>query len=456
MTEPLRNPDTKNIDVLIVGGGIAGLQAAVDLADSNRRVLIVEKEASIGGKMIALSKVFPTLDCSSCITTPKMAEAAHHPNIEILTWTELDRVTKTDGAFECSITCKPRYVVAKDCIGCRLCEYECPVVVPNEFEGNEGARRAIYIPHSNAWPQVALIDTDNCIHCGKCVKVCPTQAVDFGEKPRQLSVRAGAVLLATGFELNSSRDIPRYGGGKLPNVIGPLLMERLIAPHGPYGKVLRPSDGKIPDSIAYVQCAGSRDLSTGAPYCSRVCCMYAIKQAILLSGSLPLVDITIYFMDIRAFGKGFETFYQDAKAMGIQFVCGKVASISQDQEHNPLIRVERKEEGGEVTVDKHDLVVLSQGMVPAWNPKGTIDVGLDLYNFIDLPDDHISPACTDHEGVFVAGTACSPKDIVDTIVEAGAAASRVIGYLNSIGWSSPRMPITTKSINETNQLSLER
>ncbi|MBN1858079.1 CoB--CoM heterodisulfide reductase iron-sulfur subunit A family protein, partial [Candidatus Bipolaricaulota bacterium] len=295
----METTDTLEVDVMVVGGGIAGLQAAVDLADSSHRVLIVEREASIGGKMIALSKVFPTLDCSSCITTPKMAEAAHHPNIKILTWTEVERVSRREGVFQCEVTCKPRYVSAKDCIGCRLCEYECPAVVPNDFEGGQGARRAIYIPHSNAWPQVALINLDDCTFCGRCVNVCPTQAVDFGDTPRHVKVRAGAVLLATGFELTSAWRLPRYGGGELPNVISPLLMERLIAPHGPYGKVLRPSDGRIPGSIAYVQCAGSRDASTGFPYCSRVCCMYAVKQAILLSGSLPLVDITIYYMDIR-------------------------------------------------------------------------------------------------------------------------------------------------------------
>ncbi|MBN1773651.1 MAG: CoB--CoM heterodisulfide reductase iron-sulfur subunit A family protein [Deltaproteobacteria bacterium] len=435
MGEPTNAADTLEVDAIVVGGGITGLQAAVDLADSNHQVLIVERDPSIGGKMIALSKVFPTLDCSSCITTPKMAEAAHHPNIRILTWAELDRVTREDGGFRCEVTCKPRYVVAKECIGCRQCEYECPVVVPNDFEGGQGARRAIYIPHSNAWPQVALINLDDCIYCGKCVKVCPTQAVDFGDVPRRVIVRAGAVLVASGYELTSAWRNRRYGAGELPNVIGPLLMERLIAPHGPYGKVLRPSDGRIPDSIAYVQCAGSRDASTGYPYCSRVCCMYAVKQAILLSGSLPLVDITIYYMDIRAFGKGFETFYQDAKAMGIQFVCGKVASITEDADHNPLVRVERKEEGGEITVDRHDLVVLSLGMEPAWKSDGVLEVGHDGYGFVDLPDDHVSPTATDQAGVFVAGTASAPKDIVDSIVEAGAAASRIVGYLRSIGWS---------------------
>ncbi|MBN2494914.1 MAG: CoB--CoM heterodisulfide reductase iron-sulfur subunit A family protein [Deltaproteobacteria bacterium] len=425
---------TREVDVLVLGGGIGGLQAAVDLADRDLHVLVVERDTSIGGRMIALSKVFPTLDCASCITTPKMAEAAHHDMIDILTYTELESVERADGSFRCQLRRKPRFVDEKDCIGCRLCEYACPILLPNEFEGGEGARKAIYIPHSNAYPQCALLDIDNCIYCGQCIKACPTDAVHFAQEAEEIEVRAGAVVLATGYELTPMEPVRRYGAGKLPNVISPLLMERLIAPHGPYGKVLRPSDGKIPDSIAYVQCAGSRDASMGVPYCSRVCCMYAIKQAILVSGALPLVDVTIYYMDIRAFGKGFETFYQEAKAMGIQFVCGKVASISEDAEHNPIIRVERKEEGGEVCEDTHDLVVLSQGMVPAWKPADKVAVSENSYGFIEVPEEKIAPTATKLDGVFVAGTAAGPKDIVDTIVEAGAAAAQASAYLESSGW----------------------
>ncbi len=428
------NHNTKVVDVLVLGGGIGGLQAAVDLADRDLKVLVVEQDTSIGGKMIGLSKVFPTLDCSSCITTPKMAEAAHHDNIEIMTYAELDQAEKGPSGFQVKVRQKPRYVVEKDCIGCRLCEYVCPVQLPDAFESGQGARRAAYIPHSNAYPQCALIDIDNCIFCGRCIKACPTDAIHFSQGPEVIDVRAGAIVMATGYKLTPMDSVKRYGAEKLPNVINPLLMERLIAPHGPYGKVLRPSDGRIPDSIAYVQCAGSRDISMDVPYCSRVCCMYAIKQAILLAGSLPLADVTIYYMDVRAFGKGFETFYQDAKAMGLQFVCGKVASISEDDDHNPIIRVERKEEGGEVVEDKHDLVVLSQGMLPAWNPKEILPVTTESYDFVDVPKKKREPTATTMAGVFVAGTAAGPKDIVDTIVEAGAAAAQASAYLNSTGW----------------------
>ena len=427
-------------DVLVLGGGIAGLQAAVDLADRDLNVLVVERDTSIGGRMIALSKVFPTLDCASCITTPKMAEAAHHDNIEIITYAELELVEKDgQGGFICNIQRKPRYVDEKDCIGCRLCEYECPVLLPNDFEGDEGARKAIYIPHSNAYPQCAVLDLENCIYCGKCIKACPTDAVRFDQKPDNIKVHAGAVVLATGYSLTPLQSVSRYGTTKIDNVIDPLLMERMLAPHGPYGKMVRPSDGRIPDSIAYVQCVGSRDATMGVPYCSRVCCMYAIKQAILVSGALPLVDVTIYYIDIRAFGKGFETFYQEAKAMGIQFVAGKVASITEDEDHNPIVRVEHKEEdGGKVFNDTHDLVVMSQGLVPTYHHEGKIPVEENDYGFIKVPSDKVEPTASTQKGIFVAGTAAGPKDIVDSIVEAGAAAAQASAYLEDTGWIQNR------------------
>ena len=418
------------VDALVIGGGIAGMQAATDLANQNIRVLLVEKDVSIGGKMIALSKVFPTLDCASCITSPKIAEVAHHPDIDILTLSEVTDVEKLEnGRFSCRIVKHPRYVDEDACIGCRQCEYACPTLLPNEFEGGFGARKTAYIPHTNAYPQLATIDLENCAMCGKCIKVCPTDAIDFSQTDETVEVVAGTVVVATGFELTAQSRKTQYGGGTLPNVIDALQMERILAPHGPFGKVLRPSDGKIPDSIAYVQCAGSRDESIGVPYCSRVCCMYAIKQAMLLSGSLPFADITIYYMDIRAFGKNYEQFYQDAKAMGINFVAGKVAKIFEDSEGNPVLRVEKKEEGGHVAEDVHDLVILSQGIVPAWNPEMALPIHRDRYGFVKTIEEKISPARTEVDGIFAAGVAVAPKDIVDTIIEAGAAATRAANYL---------------------------
>ncbi|MBC2709519.1 MAG: CoB--CoM heterodisulfide reductase iron-sulfur subunit A family protein [Desulfosarcina sp.] len=415
-------------DTLVVGGGIAGLQSALDLADQGFQVAIVDKDASIGGKMIRLSKVFPTLDCASCITTPKMAAAAHHDNISLYTYCDIASLDRQADVITAAVTQRPRYVDAQKCIGCRQCEYACPVYVADEEQGGFSATKAISIPFSNAIPQTAVLDVENCMLCGKCAKVCPTDAVDYFQRPEDFVIQAKTAILATGFEITPLENKQQYGNGSIPNVITALQMERLLAPHGPYNRVLRPSDGMEPDSIAYIQCAGSRDKSMGVSYCSRVCCMYAIKQAMLLSGSLPLADIAIYYMDIRAFGKGYEQFYQNAKAMGIEFVKGKVASIGEGENGSVTLRYEAQNGEGVTTAD-HDLVVLSLGMIPGWNPQGVCPVSADSDQFIKTIQPKLAPTLTDMEGVFVAGAAAGPKDIVDTITESGAAAMEAAKYL---------------------------
>jgi len=428
----MKSAKTMEFDALVLGGGIAGLQAALDLAEQDFKVAVVDRDPSIGGKMIRLSKVFPTLDCASCITTPKMAAAAHHPNVTLFTYCEVDEVQGNAGAFVASCAQKPRYVDPLKCIGCRQCEYECPVYLPNEEQGGFSARKAIYIPFSNAIPQIALLDVENCMLCGKCEKICPTNAVDYYQQPEKFAIAARTIVLATGFELIKGYQERAYGPQSLlPNVITSLQMERLLAPHGPYLRVLRPSDGKEPESVAFIQCAGSRDSNLGVPYCSRVCCMYAIKQAMLLSGALPLADITIYYMDIRAFGKNYEQFFQNAKAMGIEFVKAKPIIVGEGDGQSVKIRYEDQEGGGGGQTREHDLVVQSLGIVPQWNPAGVLPVSVAEDGFIKTVKPKIAPTLTDMEGVFVAGVAAGPKDIVDTIVEAGAAAMEASNYLKS-------------------------
>jgi len=423
--------DIVQFDALVVGGGIAGLEAALDLAEQGFSVAVVERDATIGGKMIRLSKVFPTLDCASCITTPKMAAVAHHENITTFTYCELQSLSKNGNGFVARVTRKPRFVDESRCIGCRQCEYACPVYVPNPEQGGFSARKAIYIPFSNAVPQVALMDVENCVLCGKCRELCPTQAVDYFQLPEDFDILAKTAILATGFEMTPLDNKHQYGEGKIPNVITALQMERLLAPHGPYNRVLRPSDGKEPDSIAYIQCAGSRDKSMGIPYCSRVCCMYAIKQAMLLSGALPLADVTVYYMDIRAFGKGYEQFFQNAMAMGVQFVKAKVATLSEGEGGAVGVRYESQEAEGGVSIAEHDLVVLSLGMVAGWDPEGRCAVSASSDGFIKTIRPKMAPTLTEVDGIFVAGAASGPKDIVDTIIEAGAAAMEASKYLKS-------------------------
>jgi heterodisulfide reductase subunit A len=415
-------------DALVVGGGIAGMQAALDLADQGFQVALVEREPSIGGKMITLSKVFPTLDCCSCITTPKMSAVAHHPNIRLLTYCDLLSVQENGSGFRAAVVQKPRYLDSHKCTGCRQCEYECPITVPSPFDRGLGAYRAIRVPFSTAVPQVAVLDIENCILCGKCEKVCPVGAVDFTQKPESFEIETTTIVMASGFELTPLGAKKEFGGGALRNVIDPLMMERFLAPTGPYGRVLRPGDGKEPTSIAYVQCAGSRDQTLGVEYCSRVCCMYAIKQAMLISGALPMAEITIYYMDIRTFGKGYEQFYQNAQAMGVEFVRGKVASIREDEEQNPVVKVELTEEG-RIVERTHDLVVLSLGMVPAPGSNGAFDLPRGTDQFIAVPAPNASPCATTHRGVFVTGTAMGPMDIVDSIVTASSAAAAASAYI---------------------------
>jgi heterodisulfide reductase subunit A len=419
------------VDVLVVGGGIAGMQSALDLADQGYQVALVEKEASIGGKMIALSKVFPTLDCCSCITTPKMSAVAHHENITLLTYCEVNKIQSDDQSYKVDVLQKPRYVDMDLCTGCRQCEYACPIDLPNPFDRNLGAVRAIRVPFSTAVPQKAILDADNCILCGKCIKACPVDAIDFAQKPYFFTIEAEAIILATGYETTPVDAKKEYGAREILNVVDGLVMERLLAPTGPYGHVIRPSDGKEPESIAYVQCAGSRDQTLGVEYCSRICCMYAIKQAMLLSGALPLADITIYYMDIRTFGKGYEQFYQNAKAMGIQFIKGKVGRILEDENQNPVVRVELLEEGSTIAEHTHDLVVLSVGMLPGGDPYQVYGIETAKDGFIHSPQPNLSPTMTLKPGIFATGAAIGPMDIVDSVMVAGAAASEASAYLQS-------------------------
>ncbi len=381
-------------DALVIGAGIAGGETALNIANNGYKVLLVEKDHSIGGKMILLSKVFPTLDCAACITTPKVSEIARHPNITVFTESEVTSIVKkTESLFIAKITKNPRYVHVEDCTACQLCEKACPVSVRDEYQFGLVGRKAAYIPFSIANPKAAVIDLEQCTLCGACERVCPTHCIDFTMETECFELQVKTVVLATGFQLFDPLKIPRFGYGKYKNVVTSMQMEREIAPTRPYHTILRPGDGKIPDQIAYVLCTGSRDDSVGNPVCSQVCCMYSMKQAQLLMGALPMADITIYYIDIRSFGKGFEEFYQQAKDMGVNFVKGKIGKISEKENGNLILRYEDIQEGI-VKEAEHDMVVLSVGMLS-------------------------------NQSVHQIG----PMDIPDSILSAGSASSEAISYL---------------------------
>lgn len=419
-------------DALVVGAGIAGGETALNLANNGYKVLLLERDHSIGGKMILLSKVFPTLDCAACITTPKVSEIARHPNITVFTESEVTSIVKkNESLFIAQITRNPRFVHVEDCTACQLCEQACPVNVRDEYQFGLIGRKAAYIPFSIANPKAAVIDLEQCTLCGACERACPTHCIDFTMETDYFELQTKTVVLATGFQLFDPLKIPRYGYGKYKNVVTSMQMEREIAPTRPYHTILRPGDGKIPDRIAYVLCAGSRDDSVGNPVCSQVCCMYSMKQAQLLMGALPMADITIYYIDIRSFGKGFEEFYQQAKDMGVNFVKGKIGKISEKENGNLMLRYEDIQEGI-LKEAEHDLVVLSVGMLSNSSVNQIFDGGmlqLDALNFVQQSDLLGSPAKTSIDGVFVAGTASGPMDIPDSILSAGSASSEAISYL---------------------------
>ncbi len=421
-----------SFDALVIGGGIAGGEAALNLANNGFRVLIVEKDLSIGGKMILLSKVFPTLDCSACITTPKVSEISRHPQITIFTESEVKNIEKkAENNFEVEVIRNPRYVIAEDCTGCQLCEEACPVLVHDQYQYNMVGRKAAYIPFSIASPRIAAIDIENCTLCGACEKACPTKCIDFSQEPLEYHLKIKTVVIATGFNLFDPIKIPRYGFGRYKNIITSMQMERHLAPTRPFHTILRPGDGKMPDRIAYVLCTGSRDATVGNPICSQICCMYSIKQAQLLMGALPMADVTIYYLNIRSFGKGFEEFYEQAKGMGVNFVKGKIGKIAEKENGNLVLRYEDINDS-KVKEAEHDLVVLSVGVLP--NTETTTffhdkDLTLDPFSFVFQPDPLASPAKTSIDGVFVAGTASGPMDIPDSILSAGSASAEAISYL---------------------------
>jgi len=421
---------------LIIGGGIAGMNSALDLATEGYKVYLVEKTPTIGGHMAQLDKTFPTMDCSSCILTPKMSEVSREKNIELLTYSEVVEVTGFIGNFDVTILKKPHYVDQVKCTACGICVDSCPITVGNEFELGLATRKAIYVPFPQAVPGQFTIDMDNCIKCGICerIDVCEPEAIKFDDEPEYLKVKVGTIIVATGWDLYDPTELKQYGYGRYPNVITGFQMERLLSSFGPViGKPVRPSDLKEPHSIAFLQCVGSRNFREGGnQYCSRVCCMYAVKQARQYKEKHPDADIYIFYMDIRAFGKGYEEFYESAgRNYGINFMRGRIAEVIEDDNHNIIIRAEDTllQQPIELIVD---LFVLSCGL----EPRADADIITSLLRIQRSADGFfleahpkLRPVDTLTEGIFIAGVAQGPKDIPDAVAQAKGAASSAAGLM---------------------------
>ena len=300
--------------VLVVGGGIAGIQASLDLADSGFRVYLVDKSPSIGGTMTQLDKTFPTNDCAMCILAPKLVGAGRHPNIHLITNARAKKVDGEAGNFKVTMTRKARYVDAEKCTGCGLCARKCPVVAIDEFNEGLGERSGIFVEFPQAVPLTYIIDRDKCIGCGTCQEVCKAGAIEYDDKEEDVTLSVGSIILAPGFEEFDPSLKSEYGYGRYPNVLSSIEFERVLSASGPYGGVvIRASDGEVPRRIAFIQCVGSRDAKIGNNYCSSACCMYAIKEAIIAKEHNPDLQCTIFFMDVRAFGKEFDAYYSRAE-----------------------------------------------------------------------------------------------------------------------------------------------
>ena len=422
---------------LIVGAGIAGISAALDLANAGFKVYLVEKQPSIGGKMSRWDKTFPTLDCSSCILTPRMAEVGAHPNIELLTLAEVDEVDGFVGSFRVRIKQLPRYVDIDKCTSCGDCSEVCPVDIPAEFDANLSYRKAIYIPFAQAVPSSYLLDMENClgvdtVRCGKCIEKCDAGAINYDDHAKIIELEVGTIIVATGFELFDATKKQEYGYGVFPNVVNIGEVERMLSSAGPtQGHVVRPSDLQEPKKMVYVQCVGSRDELTNR-YCSRVCCMTAIKQARMIRDKTG-IEIYIFYIDLRTFGKGYEEFYESTAAAGVTFIRGRVGEILQDDETMLLtVRGEDTLLGKPIQLSDVDLVVLSTGVVAPESSRKiahALNLSLSPDGFLLEAHPKLRPVDSFNDGIFIAGMAQGPKDIPDTVAQAKAAASGAMALM---------------------------
>ena len=419
--------------VIVIGGGAAGIQASLDLADRGLKVHLVEKSPSIGGVMAQLDKTFPTMDCSICILAPKMIECFRHPNITIHTLSQVKEVTGKEGNFDVKVLKEPRSVDESKCTGCGLCSEKCPIKVSDDWQKGLSERKAIYILFPQAVPLIANIDREHCLYfqkgiCKVCSKVCPAGAIDYEQQPEEISLNVSSIIVATGFQELNPSEFGEYGYGRYKDVITSMEFERLVCASGPTGGHLnRPSDGKHADRIAFVQCVGSRTHKKGYPYCSSVCCMYATKEAVLIKEHDPGSEVTIFYIDLKVFGQGFQQFVDRAKQhWGVEYVRGKPGEIRRNPLTKDLAIWYEDTMTGNVYEKEMDLVVLCTTMIARPGNRelaGVLGLKLDEWGFFKSKDPVRSPIETDVPGVFVCGCCHGPRDIPESVAEASATAA---------------------------------
>ncbi len=425
---------------LVIGGGIAGIQTALDIADAGYKVDIVEKSPSIGGRMSQLDKTFPTLDCSACILTPKMVEAAAHENITIHTYSEVEKVSGFVGNFTVDIRKKARYVDLNKCTGCGVCQEKCPSKKTlNEFNRGLNTRTAIYTPFAQAIPNVPVIDTASCIKmktgkCGICEKFCQAGAIDYTQTDEIVTEQYGAIVVATGFDTIKLDKYGEYAYNESKDVITSLELERIMNAAGPTkGHLERLSDGKAPKEIVFIQCVGSRCAdSRGKPYCSKICCMYTAKHAMLIRDKYPDTNVTVFYIDVRTPGKNFDEFYRRAvEDYGVNYIKGQVGKVAPQNDGSLLVQGVDLLENKQI-LKKADMVVLATAIEP--NPDvrkiaTMLTASIDTNNFLTEAHPKLRPVESPTAGVFLSGVCQGPKDIPETVAQAGAAAVKVIGLL---------------------------
>ena len=432
------SPVTKR--ALVIGGGIAGIQTALDIADAGFEVDIVEKKPTIGGKMTQIDKTFPTLDCAACILTPKMVEAAQNEKIKIYAYSEVEAVKGFVGNFHVTIRKKARYVNEDVCTGCGLCTEKCPQKkVPNDFNLGLDTRRAIYIPFAQAVPKIATIDADYCTmlktgKCGVCSKVCTAGAIDYKQQDTLVEQEYGAIVVATGFNPIKLDQFDEFAYSQSPDVVSSLEFERLMNAAGPTGgTLLRPSDGTHPKTLVFVQCVGSRcdGAEKGKPYCSKICCMYTAKHAMLCREKYPDTDVYVFYIDVRTPGKNFDEFYRRAvEEYGVHYIKGMVGKVVPE---NGKLKVQASDLiGGQQLHIDADMVVLAAAIEPdeTARPLATmLTASMDTNDFFTEAHPKLRPVESPTAGIFLSGACQGPKDIPETVAQAGAAASKVIGLL---------------------------